>query len=540
MSFPIIRYPLDPTGESQDNLVVGESHAMVRRNVRTIAPIYGAFYTATLVVRDGVTQLPLTSDQYYAAQLLELPSARYGKEICQLIVISDPTVSDTVVISYQTLGGEYAVSAQAIVDMANALASDDRPVTWPALINKPQAFVPSHHLHDVGDLYGFEYVVSQLDRIRQAILLGDAEAHAEMYRYIDRGDAVFAQTVADLKAAFESHQADRENPHQVTAAQLNVFTKVEVTALINGVTNAWTTALAADKADLTAHRNNSANPHGTTAAQVGAYSKTEMDFQTTALENAINSATSATNAAIAAHGARTDNPHATTAAQVGAYSKTESDQIRDAINSAMTNGFINLDGTISAHVNHGDAHPQYLKTSAATSGFVKQGGGWGQGTNMVYMGWSNGGNGVKVQVDASDMGWIPMSQTPNGTFTYPGHIMASGNVGHTSDIRTKTDLLPIAGALEKLRAIVGFTYTSLLPANESAGRMVGVSAQAVQAVLPEGVTVDADGLLAVNYGQLFALTTEAIKEHLDDYETFVREIRSEVAALRSSLQTRIG
>ena len=205
MPTPIIRYQLDPTGVNPDNYVNGEIHAMVRRKVRAIATTYGAFYTNSLRIVDVATQQPLEKDrQYFAAELYELPTGKFGKEVCAIIVITDETVGDTVSISYQAVGGEYSQSMTAIVQMLDNLALDNRPVSWPDIINRPSEFPPSHHLHDIGDVYGFEYVVHALDRIRQAILMGDSASHDAIYRYIDsKTTAVSPQIQAAITTAVQ-------------------------------------------------------------------------------------------------------------------------------------------------------------------------------------------------------------------------------------------------------------------------------------------------------------------------------------------------
>ena len=110
----VIRYPLDPTGVSPDNLVSGELHTMVQRQTRAIATEYGAFYTNSLQVRDtSNNQLLVAGTHYYPAELYELPTARYGKEVCAIIVITDPTVSDQVSLQYQCVGGEFSTSQTA-------------------------------------------------------------------------------------------------------------------------------------------------------------------------------------------------------------------------------------------------------------------------------------------------------------------------------------------------------------------------------------------------------------------------------------------
>jgi len=99
-----------------------------------------------------------------------------------------------------------------------------------------------------------------------------------------------------------------------------------------------------------------------------------------------------------------------------------------------------------------------------------------------------------------------------------GEIRATNNItAYYSDDRLKTKLGAIVDALDKVKSLNGFYYE----ANETAQalgyepiREVGVSAQEVQAILPEIVVpapID-DKYLTVRYEKLIPLLVEAIKE----------------------------
>lgn len=91
---------------------------------------------------------------------------------------------------------------------------------------------------------------------------------------------------------------------------------------------------------------------------------------------------------------------------------------------------------------------------------------------------------------------------------FGNNITANANVTAYSDIRLKTDLTKIAGALKKVQALNGYTYKR----TDTGERHTGVVAQEVQAVLPEAVSKQADGYLSVAYGNMVGLLIEAIKE----------------------------
>ena len=115
----------------------------------------------------------------------------------------------------------------------------------------------------------------------------------------------------------------------------------------------------------------------------------------------------------------------------------------------------------------------------------------------------------------------------SGTSSYvkstdgPIYVMAGGfgvrlGVNGTSwisnsDRRIKKDILKIENGLNKLLTLNGYTYNYNAD-KDGEPRRVGVMAQEVQAVLPEAVTANNDGILGVKYSELTPLIIEAVKD----------------------------
>jgi hypothetical protein len=113
-----------------------------------------------------------------------------------------------------------------------------------------------------------------------------------------------------------------------------------------------------------------------------------------------------------------------------------------------------------------------------------------------------------------------------------------------SDERFKTRTGIIDNALEKVKSLEGFFYKENELANsfgyDSGKEMVGLSAQQVQKILPEAVTlapVDAEKLedgtavsisgeeyLTVNYSKLVPLLVEAMKEQQKQIEDLTEKL----------------
>ena len=108
-----------------------------------------------------------------------------------------------------------------------------------------------------------------------------------------------------------------------------------------------------------------------------------------------------------------------------------------------------------------------------------------------------------------------------------GNINATGNItGYYSDDRLKNKLGKIENALDKLCSLEGFYFEANQTAQDlgyTSKKEVGVSAQSVQAVLPEVIApapIDPQ-YLTVDYARMMPLVIEAIKE-----------LRAEIQALK--------
>ena len=107
----------------------------------------------------------------------------------------------------------------------------------------------------------------------------------------------------------------------------------------------------------------------------------------------------------------------------------------------------------------------------------------------------------------------------NGSYQFTGSLVITGDVdaqnfNTTSDIRLKTNLEVIEGALHKVEQLNAYTYDWISEYNDDGVRQIGLISQEVQKVLPEVVApapID-DKYLTVRYERLVPLLIEAIKE----------------------------
>ena len=115
---------------------------------------------------------------------------------------------------------------------------------------------------------------------------------------------------------------------------------------------------------------------------------------------------------------------------------------------------------------------------------------------------------------------------PSNAFVvnYDGSATLSGDLTINSDMRLKSNIISLSGALAKLLEIDGKTYT--MKSNEKDAK-IGLLAQDVQKVLPELVkeSDDKQGTLSVNYQGLIPVLINAIKEQQEQLKEIKENVR---------------
>lgn len=106
-----------------------------------------------------------------------------------------------------------------------------------------------------------------------------------------------------------------------------------------------------------------------------------------------------------------------------------------------------------------------------------------------------------------------------GNFRAYGEVTCRDGYWASSDVRLKSNISPIDGALNKVMNLNGKTYnlksTNLKSSTENAKINYGLIAQEVKEIIPELVkeTEDSISSLAINYDGLIPVLIEAIKEN---------------------------
>jgi hypothetical protein len=121
---------------------------------------------------------------------------------------------------------------------------------------------------------------------------------------------------------------------------------------------------------------------------------------------------------------------------------------------------------------------------------------------------TNLGLGTAAVVDATSAATADKVVQRDGSGNFSANIITAVDFNATSDETMKTNITTITSSLEKLDAIRGVNFNWK---NDDRYAM-GVIAQEVEAVIPEVVRQDEEGLRSVNYGALVGLLIEAVKD----------------------------
>jgi hypothetical protein len=105
----------------------------------------------------------------------------------------------------------------------------------------------------------------------------------------------------------------------------------------------------------------------------------------------------------------------------------------------------------------------------------------------------------------------------NGNTYVAGNLCAVGSIGACSDIRYKTDIKPIERAMsfvEQLQPIYYYWKQEEYPDKHfNDRRQLGLSAQAVEKVIPEIVDTQADGYKSIDYSRLTPVLVRALRNN---------------------------
>lgn len=285
--------PLDLKGTLSSNRITREVRTLVRvdnQPHRVLIPKFGAFYNdESLVVLDGTKRLVHGKD-YTTTYLYRDLSMLTSKPAYAFIVIINAAVSNTLTISYAAVGGNYGVNVDELAALIASFDSSNYRVNYEDIIDKPKAFNPLPHMDEYWQLYGAENTVTVLERLRSVLDSRDSGVVQELRDYASAYYQQAVQRMAGEDDVLTAHVNDFNRPHAETkeALGLSLMNNWRMARAADGLDSTLDMYYATPEAGaaamnkvlgdaLRAHTTRRDNPHQIRAQDVGVYTTVEIN-----------------------------------------------------------------------------------------------------------------------------------------------------------------------------------------------------------------------------------------------------------------------
>lgn len=227
----LFQYPLDLTGTLSSNKVTIKGTLGAGKVNRAFAFPSGPFYTDGFVLSPANDpSVKYTRGVEYELIILhpQYTAMARGKEVATCVLVKDPKVPSDIVCTAQVVGGPQSSNLEAVQQAIKALNLDAKVVEFKDLRDVPDTFQASPSFRDVGDIYGFEYIISVLAGIKDAIAARSTVQLEEIKSTIDDLKTTFL-------AAVTAHANATGNVHHLDIHQADGLTETEIRQLIQGV-----------------------------------------------------------------------------------------------------------------------------------------------------------------------------------------------------------------------------------------------------------------------------------------------------------------
>lgn len=230
----LFQYPLDLTGTLTSNNVAIPITLGGGKINRAFAFPAGPFYADTFRMRPANQPNTIyTRGVDYELIYIHPAYMRLTKnrEVCMAVVVTNPKVPTDILCYAQVLGGPQSAVIDTIKQALADANLDDRKVDFADLRNVPDTYPASPTFKDLGDLFGFEYIITELSMMTQAINSGNAVQ-------LDQILAAMSDMQKQFMAGLQAHINSTGNVHSLDIHQANGLTETEIRALIQGVQTA--------------------------------------------------------------------------------------------------------------------------------------------------------------------------------------------------------------------------------------------------------------------------------------------------------------
>lgn len=219
-----VTYPFDAYGSADECHIKDESHIVTTNDntYRVIVPELAPFYNIDLSVIHIESELELREglDYELVYRYRDLTTVtRYS--LYGAIAIVNPELKGEFLVSYRTVGGEFVgIKSEVLTYLANT-ATDPLSVKYDNVEGVPVYFPPKSHSQGYSDFLTKGYLTQAIERLKDAVATNSDQLAEQM---VQRLETLVADINADLNSYNQSsHIRKKNNPHQVTAAQVEAL-----------------------------------------------------------------------------------------------------------------------------------------------------------------------------------------------------------------------------------------------------------------------------------------------------------------------------
>lgn len=173
MTTPQVFLPIDVTGSDPANFISSEYHQAPGDGQAIIRPDFGSFFSTgfQLYGVSGANNLTLMRHgvDYVFGHLNESASIASGKAVYQVVLVKNTQFFTTFSLNYHAFGGQVDGINYARLYNSYLQARSGKLTPYANLTGVPSLFPPEHHLHDVKDVFGMEFIDNFLESIKDAV-----------------------------------------------------------------------------------------------------------------------------------------------------------------------------------------------------------------------------------------------------------------------------------------------------------------------------------------------------------------------------------
>lgn len=179
-------FPLDLTMKLSSNHIVNEVKQFTSPADRLFVPNAGPFYTESMVIKTSSGRLLQPITEYKLLYMNEDATIASNRNVCAVIQILNESLNE-VHLDYRVIGGEYGDTVYGILQELDKAGPIVKQIDWKTNVyNKPTEYPPAPHFHRADDFSDWDKVWVELEGIRKAIIVGDEQSWAAVFRYFNR------------------------------------------------------------------------------------------------------------------------------------------------------------------------------------------------------------------------------------------------------------------------------------------------------------------------------------------------------------------